>query len=309
MRTPLGGRTVQAWTAWMVSTSRMTESPKPDFKAGVPITSLADGAMLRGRIDGEDAILVRQGGALHALGALCTHYHAELAEGLLDGPVLHCPMHHASSTSAAARRCARRRWTRCRVGVSSRSATTSSPASASSVHRGRAGTRRWPTSSSSAAARPVWPRPTCCAARGTTDAWHVISADGTHPRPAQPLEGLPRRQAPARLDAAARRRLVCRAPHRVALNTRVTAIDVGRREVGLESGAPRAFGALLLATGADPVRLAVPGRSTGQVHDLRSFADGRAIGRKRRGRAGARGRGASFIGLEVAASLRAAVST
>ena len=73
----------------------MTDSSLPDLKAGVSLSTLADGAMLRGRVDGEDAILLRQGDALYAVGAQCTHYHAELAAGLLQGRVLHCPMHHA----------------------------------------------------------------------------------------------------------------------------------------------------------------------------------------------------------------------
>jgi len=73
----------------------MTESSLPDLKAGVALSTLADGAMLRGRVDGEDAILLRQGDALYAIGAQCTHYHAELVDGLLQGQVLHCPMHHA----------------------------------------------------------------------------------------------------------------------------------------------------------------------------------------------------------------------
>src|SRR5690349_18466660 len=73
----------------------MTDSSLPDLKAGVSLSTLADGAMLRGRVDGEDALLLRQGDALYAVGAQCTHYHAELAACLLQGPVLHCPMHHA----------------------------------------------------------------------------------------------------------------------------------------------------------------------------------------------------------------------
>ena len=50
----------------------MTEPTLPDLKAGVPLSTLADGAMLRGRVDGEDAILLRQGDALYAIGAQCS---------------------------------------------------------------------------------------------------------------------------------------------------------------------------------------------------------------------------------------------
>jgi NADPH-dependent 2,4-dienoyl-CoA reductase/sulfur reductase-like enzyme len=61
----------------------------------------------------------------------------------------------------------------------------------------------------------------------------------------------------------------------------------------------------LIATGADPVRLTVPGAAGGQVYYLRSFDDSKKI---IEGAAHAKRVvvvGASFIGLEVAASLRA----
>ncbi len=65
------------------------------------------------------------------------------------------------------------------------------------------------------------------------------------------------------------------------------------------------YGVLLLATGADPVKLPVEGANPSQILYLRSFADSKAIV----ARAGSSEQvvvvGASFIGLEVAASLRA----
>ena len=88
-------------------------------------------------------------------------------------------------------------------------------------------------------------------------------------------------------------------------NARLSSIDVAARQVLLDSGSPRAFGALLIATGADPVRLSIPGADGATVHYLRTFADSRAIVEKTRGAKHAVVVGASFIGLEVAASLRA----
>ena len=89
------------------------------------------------------------------------------------------------------------------------------------------------------------------------------------------------------------------------LGARVSSIDVNAREVRLENGQRHKFGALLIATGADPVRLPIPGADSPHVHYLRSFADCRAIIEKTQSAKHVVVVGASFIGLEVSASLRA----
>jgi NADPH-dependent 2,4-dienoyl-CoA reductase/sulfur reductase-like enzyme len=88
-------------------------------------------------------------------------------------------------------------------------------------------------------------------------------------------------------------------------NCRVTSIDRDSHAVVLNDGSRREFGALLIATGADPVHLPIPGADGPQVFYLRSFADSRAIVDKAQGAKQVVVVGASFIGLEVAASLRA----
>src|SRR5665647_3347018 len=89
------------------------------------------------------------------------------------------------------------------------------------------------------------------------------------------------------------------------LNTEVTGIDTKARHIVTASGDKVAYDRLLLATGAEPVRLPIPGADQPYVHTLRSLADCRAIIDAAKGARRALVIGASFIGLEVAAALRA----
>jgi NADPH-dependent 2,4-dienoyl-CoA reductase/sulfur reductase-like enzyme len=86
----------------------------------------------------------------------------------------------------------------------------------------------------------------------------------------------------------------------------VAAIDPAARQVRLESGGTHGFDALLLATGAEPVRLQLAGTPSIPVQYLRTFADSKAIVASATAAGASRALviGASFIGLEVAASLR-----
>ena len=95
--------------------------------------------------------------------------------------------------------------------------------------------------------------------------------------------------------------------HRIELRlgTRVVAIHANAREVELADGSRHGYGALLLATGAEPVKLGLPGSNLPHIHYLRTLADSRALIAKATASRRAVVIGASFIGLEVAASLRA----
>jgi NADPH-dependent 2,4-dienoyl-CoA reductase/sulfur reductase-like enzyme len=88
------------------------------------------------------------------------------------------------------------------------------------------------------------------------------------------------------------------------LQTEVVGIDVKARQVKIAGGASVAYDRLLLATGAEPVRLPIPGVDQAHVHTLRTLADCQAIIAAIAGARQAVVIGASFIGLEVAASLR-----
>ncbi len=72
-----------------------TDAKKLDFKNGFPVQNIPDGGMIAGEFNGEDVILARRGADFFAIGAFCTHYHGALADGLLVGDTVRCPLHHA----------------------------------------------------------------------------------------------------------------------------------------------------------------------------------------------------------------------
>jgi apoptosis-inducing factor 3 len=287
----------------------MENAPKPDFKSGVPVSSVADGGMLPGSVGDEDALLIRRGDAFYAVGAYCSHYHGSLAQGLVVGDTVRCPLHHACfslRTGEALRAPALDPiacWRVERVGETIYVRERSSDAAAGA-----------PARSGARAARSVVIIGGGAAGLAAVDALRrhghdgsltIISADDSPPcdRPnlskdflagTAPPEWIPLRPP----EFYAERQI------ELLLQSRVSAVDIGRRRVEVEGGRQFSFDALLLATGAEPVRLDIPGASETQICYLRTFADSRAIVAK-----AATARcvvivGASFIGLEVAASLR-----
>jgi 3-phenylpropionate/trans-cinnamate dioxygenase ferredoxin reductase subunit len=89
------------------------------------------------------------------------------------------------------------------------------------------------------------------------------------------------------------------------LETWVAALDTDARELELEGGERLAYERLLVASGAFPRRLDVPGADLEGVHTLRRLDDSTGIREAARNADTAVVVGAGFIGTEVAASLRA----
>jgi NADPH-dependent 2,4-dienoyl-CoA reductase/sulfur reductase-like enzyme len=61
------------------------------------------------------------------------------------------------------------------------------------------------------------------------------------------------------------------------LGVEVSEVDAGRRRLVLKSGGELGFEKLIIATGAHPRTLAIPGANLRQVHYLRSLDDSKAI--------------------------------
>jgi NADPH-dependent 2,4-dienoyl-CoA reductase/sulfur reductase-like enzyme/nitrite reductase/ring-hydroxylating ferredoxin subunit len=276
----------------------------PDFVAGVAKNDLREGQPLLGHAHGQPVMLVRRGEAIFATGAVCTHYSGPLAEGLVVGETVRCPWHHACfhlRTGEAIGAPALNPVTtyqveyeddRVRVGGDrTRLAPrkpAASPRSIVVLGSGAAG----------AAATELLRR------EGYTGPLTLIGSEPPVDRPNLSKDYLagnaPEEWIPLR-DAEFYRSIDVD----LVTGDAARSIDLGGRSVTLESGRRLQFENLLYATGAEPIRLPLPGADRNEVHLLRSLDDSRAIIAR-----AAQGKravviGASFIGLEVAASLRA----
>jgi apoptosis-inducing factor 3 len=282
----------------------------PDLAAGIAASDIGNGEKLLGHVNGEQVLLARIDNEYFAIGATCTHYGGPLAEGVIVGDTVRCPWHHACfslrsgqalrapALNPVARWNVDRRGDRVVVGQKIESDPLApsypgdySPTSLSKVviiGAGAAGT----------AAAEMLRR---CGFRGQIT---VIDDDEGSPydRPNlskdylagnAPEEWIPIRP-PGFYDE-----------HRIVIvRARATKLDTASRTVHVDGRSPLSFDALILATGAEPVRLTTPGADQPHVHYLRTLRDSRSIIGAAGGATSAVVIGASFIGLEVAASLR-----
>ncbi len=284
----------------------------PDLVAGVSADDIADGRMLAGHVGEESVLLARRGDEYFAIGAVCSHYSGPLAEGIMVEDTVRCPWHHACfslrtgealhapALSAVACWSVEQRDGKIFVRKKKQipapkkkggtGAATGSPRKIVIVGGGAAGfaaaekLRREQYQGSivmlSNDDAPPVDRPNLSKdylAGTATEEWVPLRPDDFYSE-----NGIDLR-----------------------LKANVAGIDVQSRDVVLADGSKIAYDRLLLATGAEPIRLSIPGADLPHVHTLRSLADCRAITERAKTARRAVVLGASFIGLEVAASLRA----
>ena len=277
----------------------------PDLTTGIPVEEVPDGGNVVGKVGGEDVLLVRRGDQFFAIGAFCTHYHGPLADGLIVGNQVRCPWHHAcfDLTTGEALRAPALDPVSCwnvttengkvlvreKKTLVFRQSSLKQPSSIFIIGGGAAGL----------AAAEMLRR------KGYSGPLRIISADTAKPcdRPNlskdflagnAPDDWIPLRPP----DWYAEQKI------ELMLGVLVTDLDTKSKTIRTQNGQSYEYDALLLATGAEPRQVSVEGADPSRVFYLRSFADSKEIIRA----AGNSGRvvvvGASFIGLEVAASLR-----
>ncbi|WP_394832262.1 FAD-dependent oxidoreductase [Pendulispora rubella] len=278
----------------------------PDLAVGIGIGELADGAMLVGHAHGEAVLVARRGREVFAIGATCTHYGGPLAEGLRVGDTVRCPWHHAcfSLRTGEAVRAPALNPVACfdveqregklyvlgKRAPEAKRAPAGAPESVVIVGAGAAGN----------AAAEMLRR------EGYSGKVTMVGAD-----PALPCDR-PNLSKDYLAGTAPEEWIPLRSPDfyeaqtiDLRLGAQVERIEPEARQVVFADGTRLGYGALLLATGAEPVRLQIPGATLPHVRYLRSLGDCRAIISRCEHAKKAVVVGASFIGLEVAASLRA----
>jgi NADPH-dependent 2,4-dienoyl-CoA reductase/sulfur reductase-like enzyme/nitrite reductase/ring-hydroxylating ferredoxin subunit len=279
----------------------------PDLRAGVAARDLPDGGMLLGHFDGEAVLVARRGEEVFALEATCSHYGGPLAEGLLVDDTVRCPWHHAcfSLRTGEALRAPALKPVSCYAvetrgekllvlgkKPAPRAAATATPGIDAIVIVGGGAAGQ--------AAAEMLRR------EGYGGKLTLLSADEAPPcdRPNLSKDYLagnaPEEWIPLRPPEFFQEQNI-----ELLLDSHVRALDVKAKRLSLEHGREFTYDRLLLATGAEPIPLTIDGNRQPNVHYLRTLVDSRAIIARLDKVKRAVVIGASFIGLEVAAALRA----
>ena len=282
----------------------------PDLTRGIAIADLEKTGKVVGKVGDAEVLVVKHGDECFAIGAHCTHYKGPLVDGLVVGDTVRCPWHHACfslRTGEAVRPPALDPEPRWRVEQSGGRIVVRDKLPDVASRTPKASEKQaWPESvviigggAAGLAAADVLRR------EGYDRAITMLSADAAAPadRPnlsKDYLAGTAEEDwIPLKTDEFYRDNQIA-----LVLGAPVAALDLKAKRVRLQDLREYSYGALLLATGAEPVRLNIPGADQPHVHYLRSFADSKALVAAASSAKRAVVVGASFIGLEVAASLR-----
>ncbi len=277
----------------------------PDLNIeGIPLDELGPDVPTVGHVDGKPVVVVKTEDGPKAVGGTCTHYGGPLGDGLCVDGEIRCPWHHASFDLATGyavggpalnpipvyetqEREGRVFVTGLKKPAPSEQTPQASPESVVIVGAGAAGAAATESLRRHGYAGPI----SMIGEEAPIDRPNV-SKDylaGTAPEEWMPL------RSPEYYEQAG-----------VELITgeKVTSVDPDNRTVSLDGGRTVSYGTLLLAPGAEPRRLSVPGANLSHVHYLRTLDDSKVIIAALAQAKRAVVVGAGFIGLEVAASLR-----
>lgn len=286
-----------------------TAAPGPDLAKGVALSDLPASGVLAGHVDGAPVLLSRHDDGIFAVSGACTHYGAPLAEGLVVDGEIRCPWHHACfslKTGMALKAPAFTALAAWRVEIVNDNVFVRASEDAIDTPSNAASARTDPERiviiGGGAAAFAAAER---LRGLGFNGSLTMLSADADAPcdRPnlskdylagTAPEDWIPLQPATFYADRRIDLRLACE----------VVAIETGARSVLTRSGERFGYDRLLIATGAEPVRLATPGFERTNVFVLRSLADARAIIAATANASSVALIGAGFISLEAAGALR-----
>src|SRR6516162_2328963 len=292
--------------------AEQSKAKGPDLAQGVPLSDVAEGGMIGGHVGDDAVLLVRRGDELFAIGATCSHYGGPLAEGLIVGDTVRCPWHHACFSLRTGEAVAAPAFNPMPCWrVEKRNGTAFvrekiEPADARTAGKARGSSAKPERVVIVGGGAAGFAAAEMLRREGFPGSVTLISSDETAPydRPNCSKDHLagnaPEEWMPLRPPEFYREQSI-----NLQLRTHVTGLDVSARHVVLVDGQRLPFDRLLLAAGAEPVRLNIPGADQANVYTLRSLSDSRAIIAAATGARRAVVLGASFIGLEVAAALRA----
>ena len=277
----------------------------PELGRGIALSELEDGVPLLGRFGDEGVLLVRRGRDMFAVSSVCSHYSGPLGEGLVVEDTIRCPWHHACFSLATGAAVTPPALTPLAcydvtvrdgvVRVVGKRAEKKAPSVATGEVRriviiggggaGAAAAEMLRREGFGGEVVMISREPELPIDRPNVSKDYLA---GTAPEEWMPLRPMETWNA---LGVSMR------------LGQGVRAISLRERLVELDSQERLKWDRLLLATGADPVRLTIPGADRSTVRTVRTWADARAIIAAAAVARRAVIVGASFIGLEVAASL------